>query len=149
MQWIRSHPYASAAGAAALILAGMFVIVRRSTAPATGNTGTWSSPGVDILNPSYAPAQQPNPGGGENITQRGQGEPPYSYTPPTIPTTTSESAGGTDPLGLKGLIQKLSQNLAPTPAASSDDSSITDPFSFLRSGVVSTTTALVQTSAQK
>lgn len=139
MEWIRSHPYASAIGAAVLLLAGMFLVVRTSTTPAARTVETFGS-ARGAFGPFYGPAQQTSPNSEDDIAQNVLSGPPYTYIPPSIPTTTGANTGATDPLDFKTFIRTLSQDTAPTSGTSSDHSSPADTYLWLPRDLMSTTT---------
>src|SRR3989344_5552342 len=76
MQWLRTHPYASALGAAALlVLVGAYVVVSRAIQPAGTSPTAWGGEAVPLLNPtSYGPTQ--NSQQGDDVMRQVQDGPP-------------------------------------------------------------------------
>ncbi len=140
MEWIRAHPYSSAICAIVLLLFGIFIIVRKNAAPATGAINAWSGVGSGFFDPTSRPATpQTISANGASIVQQGQGGPPYRYIPP--PTLNAASASTTLP-GLSdfgALIQALTQNLTPKTPAPKDDPDAIDAYAFIPSGLVNIT----------
>jgi hypothetical protein len=146
MNWIRTHPYASALGAAGLLLlVGAFIVERQSAAPVTSQTNAWGGAGVALLNPISATAPAESSQNGENIMQQVQSAAPYTYVPPTVLNPTGAAgadANQDDPFNYDAFVASLEQESAPAKSApSGGGSSAASAYAFIPGGLISTTTA--------
>ncbi len=140
VEWIRAHPYAAAICAAAILLFGIFIIVRKSAAPATGDINAWSGVGPGFFDPTSRPAiPQTISADGADIVQQGRGGPPYKYIQPPVPNAAGESTTAPGHSGLDAFIQILTQNLTPKTPVPKDDPSAIDAYAFTPRGLVNIT----------
>ena len=143
MEWLRTHPYGSALGGAAiLIVVGVFIVVAKSpTTPSASQMVTWGGTGA-VFNAaptdSGAPQQQ-NPGG---IIQQVQSAAPYTYIPITTTGDDSPDANADDSFDFNAFVSLLSAGGKNTSSPSSGSAgATTNAYAFLPGGLVSTSTA--------
>lgn len=143
MEWLRTHPYASAlAGSALLIAAGIFIVFEKSgSAPSSSQPLTWGGAGTvfgSAPTQNSAPQQQ-NPGG---IIQQVQSAAPYTYIPITASQDTNLDATSTDSFDFNGFISLLSAgNKKATAGSTGKGAQPTSAYAFIPGGLVSTSTA--------
>ena len=147
MEWIRKHPYISALCAAGVLLFfGVFIVEQQAATPSPSQPSSWSDTGAPLFNP-ISPAASAAPATGtqnqQNITQQVQNAAPYTYIPPADVTVASTDVGTNsgDSFDFNAFMASLSQTSAPAkPAPASTNSSLNSAYSFIPSGLVSTTT---------
>lgn len=151
MPWFRTHPYALTLGVAGLlIIAGIFVVMTRSSAPPTTSQAVaWGGTGA-LLNPSYEPGTTSSQGPAVGIMQQVQSGAPYTYTLPVPQTTnpdTGETTGGFD---FNAFIAMLSAETgAVTTGQPAGNAAVTNAYAFIPGGFIATTTVNKQTVLQK
>jgi hypothetical protein len=146
--WIAAHPYLAGAAAIAglLLIGGVFIFSKSSTAPQRSDAGAWGGANLQALDTtSYgrAPiiAQAP-----DSIMEQIQSATPYTYVPPAAPDVGTSNNGedananvGTA-FDFDAFVKSLSggtktQSSGPP---SGSDGSLSDAYSFLPQGLVST-----------
>lgn len=147
MQWLRTHPYASALLAAGILLVmGAVVVQRQSANPVFSQPSAWGGTNLSLLNPtSYGPNQ--NTQNEPSIMQQVQSGPPYTYIPPLNAPQSGASGEHTaeqdvladDSFDLDAFIAMLSS--AGGGQKTTASASATTSYSFIPSGLMSTTTA--------
>ena len=137
MEWLRTHPYAaSIAGAGILILLGVFTVKERaSVAPDSSTTSVWGGVGTHLFNPSSG-MSGPFENNSENIYSDVRTGPPFYYNP-TPAQTPPSSAGADDSFDFEAFLSVLA-GPQKTGGASSDDSLLDTAYSFIPSGLIST-----------
>ena len=139
MEWLRTHPYAvSVAGAFILILIGVFIVKERaSVAPDNSTTSVWGGIGTRLFNPSPG-VSGPFENNSENIYSDVRSGPPFYYNPAPAQTPPS-SAGADDNFDFEAFLSVLA-GPRKTGGASGDDSLLDAAYSFIPSGLISTST---------
>lgn len=135
MIWIRSHPYISALCAAALtILAGAWVVQKKSMAPVSNTATTWGGNNLGVLDPtSHTPTQ--NTGTPKRHIGRVQDNAPYTYIPPAV---LQPSPGAIDSFDLNEFISTLTQSTQP-PQNPPTGAIVEDTYSLIPTNLISTT----------
>ena len=139
MQWLRTHPYSSALGAAALlVLIGAYVVVSRAIQPIGTGPTAWGGEAVPLLNPtSYGPIQ--NSRQGDDVMRQVQDGPPYTYIAPSFSTSASSDEGSS--YDFDAFIAKLTKESAPKGQADTNgDDAFLSAYAFIPRGLISTTT---------
>lgn len=136
IDWLRTHPYASAfAVACSIMLIGALVVSTRSAVDPSGGGGAWGGANVNLLNPAYS--------GGSGMQDPGMTVPmqpsvPYTYIPPaTIVAAAPDSTG--EVLDFNAFLAELSGTSSRAPETDAE-TSVEAAFSFIPSGFISTTT---------
>lgn len=137
MQWIRAHPYISALCAAALaILAGAWVVQKKSGAPVSNTATTWGGSNLGTLDPtSHAPSQNTDEEQGRDILQKVKDSPPYTYIPPAVFYDSSTETGESS-FDLSNFISSLTAGTSGKPN-SANDTAIGDAYVFIPSNLIS------------
>ena len=139
MEWLRTHPYTSALGAAGvLVLIGAFVVVSRAAQPAGTGATTWGGEAASFLNPtSYGPAQ--NPAQSDDVMGQVQNGPPYTYIAPNFSNLTP--SGEENSYDFEAFIAKLTKASAPKGQTDADgDNAFLSAYAYIPRGLISTTT---------
>jgi hypothetical protein len=136
MDWIRAHPYTAALGAAVILFIGGFFVVQRQGAAPPSENKAWDGANLGVLNPtSYGPAESAGTSREEDIMQQVQDSAPYTYIPPTV--LDGSEGGAEGDFDLNSFIKMLGQGSTST---GQSQSSAPDTFSFIPTGLISTTT---------
>ncbi len=141
MEWVRTHPYTSAIGAAALlVVVGSYVVISRASQPVATGPTSWGGEAVPLLNPtSYTPAATPAKRDGD-IMRQVQDGPPYTYTAPNFTNTTPPSGENPDSYDFDAFIAELTrQSTLKTPATAGDTGTI-NAYAYVPRGLIATTT---------
>lgn len=149
MEWLRMHPYSSALSAAFLLLvAGGFLVMKKSSAPALStNAVAWGGAGA-VLNPSVTPTPSAT-SGTLPITQQTEGAPPYTYILPAPQTTNTDQAQPADGFDFDAFISLLTQQPASNAAGAQDSSAAGNAYAFIPTGLVSNVTPATRTKVQQ
>ena len=154
MQWLRSHPYTSAIGAAALLVViGAYIVVSRASQPAGTSPTSWGGVAVPFLDPSSYPIGE-NTSNGAGTPQDAQTTmrpvqdgPPYTYIAPNFSNTMPQDGENPDSYDFDEFIAELTkQSALNTPAATGDTGSL-NAYSYVPRGLFSTTTSRASRSA--
>lgn len=142
MELMRAHPYISALLATTILLiSGFFIVQRQGAATPSSNTGAWDGANLGVLSPtSYGPAENAGISREDNIMQQVQSSAPYTYIPPSALDDSGEATGANS-FDLDSFIKMIGQGSGPT-TGQNNGSSARDVYSFIPSGLMSTTTPL-------
>lgn len=146
MQWLRTHPYASALGAATLlVLVGAYIVVSRAIQPLETGPTSWGGGAVPHLDPtSYPIGENASNGAGapqdaQTIMGRVQDGPPYTYLAPSFFQNASPN-GEEDTYDFDAFVAQLSAQGRSDPGGTQDAStSILGAYSYIPRGLISTT----------
>jgi hypothetical protein len=148
MDKLRSHPYLFAVGAiAAVAIIGALVVGRGAHAPLSAQAPqAWGGAGA-LLNPSYEAQQSTS----QQTLPQVQNQPPYAYTlpalsPQTQQTDQTDSSGSFD---FNAFIATLTAGSAQQTSGAQSGSGISDAYSFIPQGLVSTSAAQKRTKLQQ
>ncbi|MDO8576266.1 MAG: hypothetical protein Q7R90_03035, partial [bacterium] len=141
MEWLRSHPYTSAIGAAVfLVVIGAYVVISRASQPAGTGPTSWGGEAVPLLNPtSYTPATMPTKRGGD-IMQRVQSGPPYTYIAPNFTNTVPPAGENPDSYDFDAFIAELTKQSTLKTTAGTNDTGTQNAYAYIPRGLISTTT---------
>lgn len=149
MQWLRTHPYASALGAAAvLVLIGAYIVVSRATQPVETGPTSWGGGAVPYSDPtSYPIGENTSNGAGtpqdaRTIMEQVQDGPPYTYLAPSFFQNTPPT-GEEDAYDFDAFVAQLSvsaQGRSDSGGTQDASTSILDAYAYIPRGLISTTT---------
>src|SRR3989344_2595766 len=137
MSWLRSHSYMVAIiGTVVLLIMGAIIVGKRAAvAPEPSSLRAWGGVGVDFLDTSSRAPSEASPNQEDLYTEVRSG-PPFYYAPSAqIPQT---QPGDVKDLDLDELLAMLSHS--PQGAAPKDGASVVDAYSFIPTGLLSTST---------
>ncbi len=134
MDWVRSHPYATACGAAGFaIMIGAFVVERGMLASPRDGISLWGGSGTPLINPtSYDTLGNVI----DSQPQLGSSGAQPVYIPPTQHIS-DETGAPADTFDFGAFIASLTQ---PTGSAASSSTSINAAYSFIPRGLIATST---------
>jgi hypothetical protein len=149
MGTLRLHPYLFATGAVvAVAIVGALIVGRGASAPlVSGQPQAWGGAGA-LLNPSYQ-AQQT---AAQQTAPQVQNQPPYTYTLPALPPSQSQAIDQTDTSGsfdFTAFISTLTEGSAKQSASTPSGSRVSDAYSFIPQGLVSTQAPQKRTKLQQ
>ncbi len=145
MGLIRSHPYASAIAVAIVLIAtGALIVQRRSLADPNPTGSAWGG-GTTLVNPAaYDPQNIPTP------STQVQGTVQSTTTVPFIaPTTTPAQSSRGETFDFNTFLSQLSSPKTGAQTQGSGSVEVINPYSFIPSGLISTSTARARTSSQQ
>ncbi|MEK7156722.1 MAG: hypothetical protein AAB790_02855 [Patescibacteria group bacterium] len=140
MEWLRTHPYTSAIGAAVfLVLVGTYVVVSRASQPEGTRPTSWGGEAVPFLDPtSYAPAAGSSREDG-SIMQQVQNSPPYTYIAPNFVNTAPPDEDNSDSYDFDAFIAELTRQSSVKADTSGEGSQ--SAYTYIPRGLISTTTS--------
>lgn len=140
MEWLRAHPYASAIGAAALlVVVGASIVINSASQPVGTGPTSWGGGTVPLLNPtSYAPGTGSSPKN-ESILEQVQDGPPYTYIAPDFVNTAP--GGEENSYDFDAFVAQLAAESSLRSGGTQDTSATASgTYSYIPRGLISTST---------
>jgi len=143
MQWLRSHPYIDALLAAILLILLGLLIVGQRTSVRDENTAplAWGGVGAHLLDPLAAVPGQGADTRQQDLYTQVQSGPPFVYNAAPPAQTAADASGGTD-FDFEAFITMISspRGGAAADGAQTGTDTLPDAYSFIPSGMISTST---------
>ena len=144
MNWFRSHPYAiSILGAGILLVLGTLLVLQKSSVSGESGASTWSANNQ----PLNFVDQTGSSGGtaGENLYTDVRSGPPFYYNPNPTPIPVTKN-GLEETFYFEAFLSLLSRPAKTSPSSGGETF---DVYSFIPSGLISTTTSRSRTEVQQ
>lgn len=148
MEWLRTHPYTSALGAAGiLVVLGAFIVVSRASQPAGTRTSAWEGEAAPLLNPTSHGSTNVSTQN-QNIMGQVQDGPPYTYIAPNFSNPVSADGEAESSYDFDAFIAKLTKQANPKgQAGASEEDPLLSAYAYIPRGLISTSTPVSTRSA--